>query len=118
LPQIIVETIPVWRRGKAFDHPAKAIAMTEISKEQGVAYMVLERFEKFRLPRMLDIKSRVDRGGKLENADLEFLEQVMTDAPEVQRYIAQVPDLGNLYARAVNLYKEITTKALENEQKS
>jgi hypothetical protein len=92
--------------------------MTEMSKEEGVAYAVLERFEKIRLPRALDIKERVDRGDKLESADLEFLQRVMGDAEEIKRYMEQVPDMQNLYARAVNLYKEITTKALENEQKT
>lgn len=92
--------------------------MPETSKAEGVAYTVLERFEKFRLPRTLDIKERVDRGEKLGSSDLAFLERVMSDAQEVKRYVDQVPDMEKLYARAVNLCKEITTKALENEQKT
>jgi hypothetical protein len=90
--------------------------MTETTKDQGVAQALLERFEKFRLPRALDIKARVDAGEKLTENDIAFLERVMSDAEEIKRYVDKVPDLQNLYARAVSLYRDITNKALENEQ--
>ncbi|MCP5306893.1 MAG: hypothetical protein H6953_15720 [Chromatiaceae bacterium] len=92
--------------------------MTEHSKDDGVVFALLERFEKFRLPRALDIKKRVDSGDRLNDADIAFLQRVMHDADEVKRYAEKRPDLQALYARAVNLYQEITKKALENEQRS
>lgn len=92
--------------------------MTEISKQEGIAYTVLERFEKFRLPRALDIKERVDRGERLGDADIAFLERVMSDAEEINRLVDMRPEFTVLYGRAVSLYQEITKKALENEQKS
>ncbi|MEZ5585576.1 MAG: hypothetical protein R3E46_00750 [Sedimenticolaceae bacterium] len=92
--------------------------MTDIPKDEGVAYVLLERFEKFRLPRALDIKGRVDNGELLSDADIAFLERVMADAEEVRRLVDRNPEYEKLYARAVSLYQDITKKALENERKS
>ncbi len=91
--------------------------MTDVTKQEGVAQVLLERFEKFRLPRALDIKARVDAGEKLTANDLAFLDRVMSDAEEIKRYVDKIPDMQQLYARAVSLYQNITKKALENEQK-
>ena len=87
-------------------------------KEAGTIQVMLQRLNEFRLPRALDLKTKVERGEKLDNYDLEFLETVLADASGAQHLISRHPELQPLVGKLMGLYSEITTKALENEQKS
>lgn len=91
--------------------------MSQVSSQDGVIIAIIERFEKFRLPRALDIKAKVERGDCLDDSDIAHLKQVMDDAEDIKRFVDQRPDLQPLYMRAIALYQEITQKALENEQR-
>lgn len=101
----------------AYTRQRRENSMAEISAEDGVLVALEERLVKFRLPRALDIKEKVDRGEPLDQWDTEFLEKVLTDVQDVLPLIEQKPDLQAIYVRVVHLYKEITDKALENEEK-
>ena len=90
--------------------------MKKSSKDAGAIAMLVERFEKQRLPRALALKDKVDRGEVLDNSDIEFLERVFEDSQHIRPLVAKHPEWNSLVASATSLYKEITDKALSNEQ--
>jgi hypothetical protein len=91
--------------------------MTDTSKEAGVIMALEERFEKQRLPRLLSLKDKVDRGDVLDDQDIEFLEQVINDAMHSKPLMDRHPEWQSFCAYVVHLYEEITEKALKNEEK-
>jgi hypothetical protein len=69
-----------------------------------------------RLPKALAMKERVDKGGLLNDLDLAFLEQVLKDAGQIRPMMQKDPRVLKVAGQMVQLYKEITEKALENEK--
>ena len=67
--------------------------MNESPKDTGTIQVLLERLNNERLPRALELKSKVDRGERLEAHDLEFLERVFEDAGSVQDAGSKEPGL-------------------------
>jgi hypothetical protein len=92
--------------------------MSEETVDQGVIQAIVDRLEKLRLPMALELQDKVNKGETLNDLDLAFLEGVMNDARKISGMLDKYPAWQPLAARMVNLYNEITTKALENEQNS
>ena len=90
--------------------------MTEPSGDAGVISTLVERFEKYRLPKALELKERVDRGEKLSDIDLEFLKEVFEDSKHIKPYIDRNPEYEPVVAQVLDLYSRITKQALENEE--
>jgi hypothetical protein len=90
--------------------------MAEVSKDMGVIAVLAKRMVEERLPKALALKERVDRGEVLNELDLNFLEQVVTDSNKLSQSIKDDPRVREVGGRMMQLYKEITAKALENEQ--
>jgi hypothetical protein len=90
--------------------------MTEKSEDAGIVTVLIQRFEGERLPRALDLKEKVDRGETLNDNDIAFLEQIFADANKLGPLLDRHDEYHKLVAQAINLYKEITDKALQNEK--
>lgn len=86
-------------------------------EQTGVLEVVMQRFEKQRLPRILDIKKMVDRGEVLCKLDIDFLEEVCRDTQQYKHFVDEHPEFQKLYASVAHLYDEIAKKALENENR-
>jgi hypothetical protein len=90
--------------------------MSDVSKDLGVIAVLAKRMVEERLPKALALKERVDKGGLLNDLDLAFLEQVVKDAGEIRPMMQKDPRVLAVAGQMVQLYKEITEKALENEK--
>jgi len=90
--------------------------MSESEKDEGVALVLLKRLTEIRLPRALAIKEQVDRGERLSESEVEFLDRVFDDAVANQAEWESHPELAEIISKVANLYQEITEKALANEE--
>ncbi len=86
------------------------------SKDEGVIAVLIERFNKERLPRMLRLKEKVDSGEKLGDMDINFIKEVFKDANHVLPLGDRHPEYQDMIAKIIRLYHEITEQALKNEQ--
>ncbi|BDU17084.1 hypothetical protein [Lysobacter auxotrophicus] len=79
---------------------------------------LLDRLVKFRLPRAMALKQRVDAGERMSDADIAFMKESLEDAQDGQHFVARNPEFHALGAQLVQLYEEIVEKATENEKKA
>jgi hypothetical protein len=86
--------------------------------DEGIIEVLLHRMEKQRLPRLLALKEKVDSDELLDDLDLDFLEQAMTDAMKIGPLIDRHPEYQHLASQIISIYKEISDKALKKEQSS
>jgi len=87
-----------------------------LSKNELIIEVLLDRFTTLRLPRTLDIKEKVTKGGTLNGADIEFFEEVFRDIKDNQHLVEGNEELQTIIAKFIHLNKEITDIALANEK--
>ena len=90
--------------------------MAEPSDDTGVIVALAKRLETIRLPLAKELKDKVDRGEKLNDLDMNFLEEVNEDIQKVRPILDRNPEWQPIAAKMLELYKEITAKAIENEK--
>ncbi len=90
--------------------------MNKQINDQGIILVLLERFEKQRLPRVIEIKDKVDQGEVLDDFDIEYLGAALHDARELLPLLDRHPEYEPLVSRVIHYYKLITDEALQNEK--
>ena len=90
--------------------------MSDKTDDAATIQALLERLVKFRLPRTLAIKKRVDAGECLTDSDIQFLKVALEDAQDGQQFVARNPEFQTLGVQIAQLYTDIVRKATENEK--
>ncbi len=91
------------------------MAANEHGSEDGLIVVLLDRMRTQRLPRILGIKTKVDAGDTLDQSDIDFLNEVFDDSNNNKAILDRHPELHDIAAQMVSLYREITARALANE---
>ncbi|WP_096085912.1 hypothetical protein [Agaribacterium haliotis] len=81
------------------------------------AQAIVKRFNHQRLPRLNELRDRVERGERLGEFDIRFLSEVLHDASQFHASANAAPAYKDLIVKAIELYHHITEKALENESR-
>ena len=78
--------------------------MTDKQNEAGVLAVLMQRLESQRLSQLLELKAKVDQGECLNDHDLRFLQDALTDAKNAHPLVANHPKLDALASKLVTLY--------------
>ena len=85
------------------------------SKDKGVILVLLERFNKQRLPRLKSLLEKVNEGQVLDEFDRQFIKQVETDSSEIRTLLDRNPEYKELATEALELLTEIMEKDIANQ---
>ena len=85
-------------------------------KDQGMIMVLLERFNKQRLPRAKVLKKKVDAGELLNDQDLALIKEVQNDSRQVRTLLARHPEYQELAAEILDMWNKIIEKDMENRK--
>lgn len=90
--------------------------MDQKKRDAGTIAALMLRMKDYRLPRAKRMLERVNKGEKLRDGDIEFLNRVIEDARNSESLIKRHPEYHDLVVRFMDLYTEIINKGVENEK--
>lgn len=91
--------------------------MSENANDPGVIQVLLDRFNKQRLPRALEMKEKVNRGEVLDDDEVTYLAAVFEDIRNLKPLVDRHPEYEPLVVKGMALYQEISEQALANAKK-
>ena len=77
--------------------------------------LMMDQLLKKCIPRALRLKDRVNTGERLNDFDIIFLNETLTDITNIKTIVDRHPEYQPAVLRMVQLYKEINDQALKNE---
>jgi hypothetical protein len=89
--------------------------MKKKDKDALILAAAVERLNKFRLPRALSLKKKVDSGELLNDFDLNFLRRSFDNARDLKPFLERNPDYLKLRDKALGLCEQILQKNAENQ---
>lgn len=90
--------------------------MDQEKRDAGTIAALMIRMKEYRLPRAKRMLERVNKGEKLLDSDIEFLNRVVEDVRNSESLIMRHPENQSLVVRFMDLYTEIINKGVENEK--
>ena len=81
--------------------------MKPSAEVEGTILVLLERFNKHRLPRAKEMKERLARGEVLGKHDRILLKSIHDDMSKVRQLVIRHPEYEELYSNGLAIWQEI-----------
>lgn len=90
--------------------------MSPVSQDIGVIKALLDRFNHQHLPRVLEIKSRLEEGKPLSQSDINFLLLVASDSLTMRGLVERNTTYKPLATKMLIFFHDVIVSALESEE--
>lgn len=91
--------------------------MVLIPEEQAILFVTMQQIQTQKLPKILELQTKVNQGNLLNNFDLSFLEKSFKDTHEMLPVINHHPEYQKVCGSMIHIYHLVIEKALENQSK-
>ncbi len=78
--------------------------MNSDNSDTGIILAIIQRFEHQRLPRMMELKQKLDAGESLNDFDIEFLSETLHDSKLMLPYLDRMSEFEPLFAMVMHYY--------------
>lgn len=92
--------------------------MNIYGNDTGIIQVSFQDLASQRLPRIIEIKHKLDHGDILNEFDIECISEALHDARSLFPYLDRHPEYEMLASKVIHFYKEITDEALVNQKMS